>query len=77
MPVRLNQVGVNAGAVWRLLEQNTGLSRCAISKRLNLSRYEVEAALGWLARENKLVEGEVDNKYIPNIDKIVVLSVQN
>lgn len=76
MPVRMNEVGVTAGQIWRLLEKNPNLSRRAISKNLNLSRWEVESALGWLARENKLVEGEVDNKF-PNSDRVVVFSVQN
>ncbi len=77
MPVKMNEVGVNAGKVWRLLENENNLSRRAIAKKLNISRFEVESALGWLARENKLVENEVENRFIPNSNRFVVFSVQN
>jgi hypothetical protein len=46
--------GKNAGAVWRALNEKGKLGIRDISKFTKLSVLEVNGAIGWLARENKV-----------------------
>ena len=57
----LNKIGMNAGIVWRILDTHQSLSYDTIKKRCNLSDRDLNAAIGWLARENK-IEIEYDEK---------------
>ncbi len=50
-----NTIGENAGRVYRLLEGSEPRSPTAIGKELQLRQADVGYALGWLAREHKLV----------------------
>ena len=50
-----DQIGRTAGEVWHQLAENDGLSLAAIKKSLDAPSELVLAALGWLAREGKLV----------------------
>ncbi|MRS04872.1 hypothetical protein EG832_16900 [bacterium] len=47
--------GINAGIVWKALNQNGSSNIRNLVKSTSLSREEVFGALGWLGRENKLV----------------------
>ena len=47
--------GTNAGIVWKALNQNEASNIGDLVKETSLSREEVNAALGWLGRENKIV----------------------
>ena len=46
--------GKNAGMVWRALNEKGKLGIRDISKFTKLSVLEVNGAIGWLARENKV-----------------------
>lgn len=46
-------VGVNAGKVWRALNEVKSIPISELSRRLNLSVESTALAIGWLARENK------------------------
>ncbi|MCX6814794.1 MAG: winged helix-turn-helix domain-containing protein [Candidatus Aenigmarchaeota archaeon] len=46
--------GKNAGAVWRALNEKGKLGLRDISKFTKLSMLEVNGAIGWLAKENKV-----------------------
>ena len=48
------QIGTNAGVVWRLLNDNKPWSYCQLKKASGLSDRDLNAAIGWLARENKI-----------------------
>lgn len=53
-------IGANAGKIWNAL-QNGALSSKALKKATKLKEADLNLALGWLAREGKLVfceEGE-------------------
>jgi hypothetical protein len=53
-------IGVNAGLIWQALESGA-LSVKALKKATKLKDKELNLALGWLAREDKVVfveEGE-------------------
>lgn len=47
-------VGVNAGKVWRALNEVKPISISELSRRVNLSVESTALAIGWLARENKV-----------------------
>jgi hypothetical protein len=65
-----NEIGKNAGIVWRLLENHTIMKYDELKQRSQLSDRELSAAIGWLARENKLDidvndKGEYDQFHLP------------
>ena len=48
-------IGSNAGVIWRaLFEERNGMNLNDLMSRVNLQLFEVAAAIGWLARENKI-----------------------
>lgn len=49
-----HQIGLNAGKVWRLLNDNKRWNYCDLKKASELSDRDLNAAIGWLARENKI-----------------------
>ncbi len=54
-----NQIGLAAGAVWRFLNEHGPATTEEIRKPLTLSESMLYMAIGWLAREGKLLfEGE-------------------
>lgn len=53
------QIGFMAGKIWQLLSNNSQWSYSELKKVSGLSDIELGAALGWLAKENKVVfDGE-------------------
>ena len=52
-------IGANAGIVWRLLDDNKRWEYKELKKASGLSDRDLNAAIGWLARENK-VQFETD-----------------
>ena len=48
------QIGVNAGIVWHLLAENRHWSYCELKRASGLSDRDLNAAIGWLAREDKI-----------------------
>lgn len=53
--MRLNdQVGENAGEVWRLLSEKGPQSLAEMKKILNVPKEHLNFAVGWLAREDKI-----------------------
>lgn len=58
-------IGTNAGSVWTILSEKRESGLKAIKKATKLKDKEVWAALGWLAREGKLVvEEKEDDVYV-------------
>jgi len=51
-------IGMNAGTIWNLLEDNKGLSYKEIKDITALKDADLWSAIGWLARENKI---DIDN----------------
>ncbi len=52
-------IGTNAGIIWNLLNNNERWDVCQLSDKSGLTEKEVYAAVGWLARENKI---EIEEK---------------
>lgn len=58
-------IGMNAGKVWQLLSDNSKWSYGSLKKKSGLKDKDLGAALGWLAREDKIeFEQEEDELYI-------------
>lgn len=55
-----DQIGLNAGKIWKLLSDNNRWCYNEIKKATSLSDRDLNAAIGWLARENK-IDFEVEN----------------
>ena len=49
-----NLIGLNAGKVWKLLNNNQRWSYCELKEAVGLSDRDLNAAIGWLAREDKI-----------------------
>lgn len=49
-----NLIGENAGIVWRMLESKGSLSFEELQNETDLDLPEIFAAIGWLAREDKI-----------------------
>ena len=49
-----NQIGTNAGIVWNILKDNAHWEYEDLKAATGLSDRELNAAIGWLAREDKI-----------------------
>ena len=49
-----NQIGTNAGIVWKLLSDNAHWEYDKLKQASGLSDRDLNAAIGWLAREDKI-----------------------
>lgn len=54
-------IGVNAGVIWRFLDNNRRWEYSELKAASGLSDRDLNAAIGWLAREDK-IQFEVDKK---------------
>ena len=48
------EFGFNAGRIWKALDMNGPLTEIQLMEETSLRENEVFAAVGWLARENKI-----------------------
>ncbi len=48
-------IGRNAGALWKILNAKGGLNLSALKKHAKLDDKHLYLALGWLAREDKIL----------------------
>lgn len=47
-------IGLNAGKVWRILNEKGELSTFELCRELSLKFEDLALAIGWLAREDKI-----------------------
>ena len=60
-----NEIGLNAGKVWQLLSNNDIWSYGNLKRNSGLKDKDLGAALGWLAREDKIeFEQEEEELYV-------------
>jgi len=64
------RIGLNAGKVWRILNEKGELSMFDLCRELGLTFEDVALAIGWLARENKISFREKDNMLFVKIDDV-------
>jgi hypothetical protein len=50
-----NTIGDAAGKIWCYLNENGAASATKIEKETGISKNDVQRAIGWLAKEDKLV----------------------
>lgn len=50
-----DDIGMNAGKVWMLLSDYAKWDYATLKEKSGLSDIELGAALGWLAREDKII----------------------
>jgi predicted RNA-binding protein (virulence factor B family) len=58
-----NTIGDAAGKIWQYLETNGASSATKIEKETGISKNDVQRAIGWLSKEDKLlieVKGRVE-----------------
>ena len=51
----IDQIGIDAGKVWNELELNGEMTTGALKKSLSLAPFNLNIAIGWLAREEKVL----------------------
>lgn len=51
----VDKIGVDAGKVWNELELNGEMTTGALKKNLAMPPFDLNVAIGWLAREDKIV----------------------
>jgi hypothetical protein len=54
MGTTIDEFGQNAGKVWQALNEKGPLSETKLINTTFLNEHQVQAAVGWLARENKI-----------------------
>ncbi len=54
----ISLIGANVGSVWNALHENGELDLTKLKKETKLSETEILAAIGWLAREGKILSVE-------------------
>lgn len=67
--MNIDTIGTNAGSVWNALNEADALGLKQIKKITKLKDKELYAALGWLAREGKILiaEGEEEKDLIVSL----------
>jgi hypothetical protein len=55
MDNEINEIGENAGHVFRELQKKGSLAVAELKKGCNLGEKEIQRAIGWLAREGNIV----------------------
>lgn len=48
-------IGDHAGRIWHYLAKKKAQTPASVTKALNMKSAEIDRAIGWLAREGKLV----------------------
>jgi Winged helix-turn-helix domain (DUF2582) len=51
----ITEIGVAAGKIWQYLSKNGASSVTKVATDTDLGKNEVQRAIGWLAKEDKLV----------------------
>ena len=62
------RIGSNAGKVWRILNEKGELSMFDLCRELSLTFEDV--ALGWLARENKILLRKKEGMLYASIENV-------
>ena len=60
----LEKIGIDAGRVWNVLNEEGSKTLKEVKKSLKMTDKEIYAAIGWLAREGKLVFIEKEELYL-------------
>jgi Winged helix-turn-helix domain (DUF2582) len=58
------EIGITAGAIWQALDANGEMSLAALKKEVNGKAPIIDWAIGWLAREDKIVLTRQKRSYL-------------
>ena len=64
------RIGLNAGKVWRILNEKGELSMFDLCRELGLTFEDVALAIGWLARENKILLRKKEGMLYASIENV-------
>ena len=64
------RIGLNAGKVWRILNEKGELSMFTLCHELGLTFEDVAIAIGWLARENKILLRKKEGMLYASIENV-------
>lgn len=64
------RIGSNAGKVWRILNEKGELSMFALCHELGLTFEDLALAIGWLARENKILLRKREGMLFVSIENV-------
>ena len=64
----IEKIGINAGKVWAVLDENGRQNLKVIKKSAKLTDKDLYAALGWLAREGKIALEEVEKELLVSLN---------
>ena len=59
----VDSFGKYAGKMWSILNTNGSLTEDKLMEKTGLAKNEMFGAVGWLARENKICKGTVDDSF--------------
>ena len=65
-----NQIGTNAGIVWKLLSDNAHWEYDKLKQASALSDRDLNAAIGWLAREDKIFLRKREGMLFASIENV-------
>ena len=64
------KIGLNAGKVWRILNEKGELSMFDLCRELSLTFEDVALAIGWLAREDKIFLRKREGMLFASIENV-------
>ena len=64
------RIGSNAGKVWRILNEKGELSMFTLCHELGLTFEDVAIAIGWMARENKILLRKKEGMLYASIENV-------
>ena len=64
------KIGLNAGKIWRILNEKGELSMFDLCRELGLTFEDVALAIGWLARENKILLRKKEGMLYASIENV-------
>ena len=64
------KIALNAGKVWRILNEKGELSMFTLCHELGLTFEDVAIAIGWLARENKILLRKKEGMLYASIENV-------
>ena len=65
----ITKIGIVAGEIWQLLEQDSCINVSEISSRLERPEFLVFMSLGWLSRQGHILLAEKDSGFTVSLRK--------
>ncbi|WP_294471003.1 winged helix-turn-helix domain-containing protein [uncultured Bacteroides sp.] len=64
------KIGLNAGKVWRILNEKGEMSMFEMCRELGLTFEDLALAIGWLAREDKIFLRQKEGMLFASIENL-------